>query len=210
MAVEVVAISCADECKQVLAIASGGNDPYTFAWNDGVTDDSREICATNDTTFTVRVTDTAIVDGEFPYEAQSVTTSVEARVLSCPVDGGVDATVVVPPADAGAHCLADPGHQSPCSLAQTNLFELVSIGGLRAARSYTLPVGGALPSYVGTMRLWGTDTTCTERVLLAEFHYDVLGARVCLSPEQDHARLLIELVDPSLFGFGYSCLLSGC
>lgn len=89
MAIEMVTISCAGECKQVLAVASGGNDPYTFIWNDGVTTAAREICAADDTTFTVTVRDTAIVDGEFPYAGQSITASVTANVLTCPGDGGV-------------------------------------------------------------------------------------------------------------------------
>ncbi len=91
MAIEVVTISCAGECKQVLAVATGGNDPYTFAWNDGLTTAAREICATDDTTFTVSVTDTAIVDGEFPYAAQTATATITADVSSCVGDAGTDA-----------------------------------------------------------------------------------------------------------------------
>ncbi len=89
MAIEVVTISCAGECKQVLAVARGGNDPYTFTWSDGVTTAAREICADEDTTLHVTVSDTAIVDGEFPYAGQSTQANVTANVLSCPSDGGV-------------------------------------------------------------------------------------------------------------------------
>jgi hypothetical protein len=100
MAIEIITISCAGECKQVLAVATGGNDPYTFSWNDGVTTAAREICVDNDTTFSVTVSDTAIVDGEFPYVAQTVTASVTAHVLDCPSDGGV--------ADAGCAAVIGP------------------------------------------------------------------------------------------------------
>ncbi len=98
MAIEVVVIGCAGECKQVLAIASGGNDPYTFAWSDGVTTAARQICATDDATFTVQVTDTAVNGDEFTYDAHTVdahtvSAAVTAAVLQCndagvPVDAG--------------------------------------------------------------------------------------------------------------------------
>jgi hypothetical protein len=94
MAIDVVTIGCAGECKQVLAVASGGNDPYTFAWSDGVNTAAREICANDDTTFTVDVTDTAFVDDEFSYPAHTVSASVTAAVLTCNdagvADGGED------------------------------------------------------------------------------------------------------------------------
>jgi hypothetical protein len=77
MAIEVITISWAGECKLVLAIANGGNAPYTFAWSVGVTTAAREICADEDTTFTVTVKDTPFVDDEFQYDAQTVMVSVK-------------------------------------------------------------------------------------------------------------------------------------
>jgi hypothetical protein len=88
MAIEVLVVGCAGECKQVLAVASGGNPGYAFEWNDGVTTAAREICATDDTTFTVTVRDTPSDDPEFHYEAQTVSVDVLAQVLVCTPDGG--------------------------------------------------------------------------------------------------------------------------
>lgn len=90
MAIEVVTISCAGECKQVLAVADGGNDPYTFEWNDGVGTAAREICADDDTTFSVTVTDTGYVDDEFAYQAQMASASIVANVLTCTDAGTSD------------------------------------------------------------------------------------------------------------------------
>ncbi len=89
MAIDVVTISCAGECAEVIAVATGGNDPYTFQWNDGVTSAARTLCADATTAFTVTVRDTPIDDPEFHYDAQTVTAEVTAIVDLCPPDGGV-------------------------------------------------------------------------------------------------------------------------
>ncbi len=100
VAIDVITISCAGECKHVLAIASGGNEPYTFRWSDGVATAAREICADADTTFSVTVTDTAFQRPDLDYEAQQVSASVRAQVLTCPSDGGTEGgvatTILVP------------------------------------------------------------------------------------------------------------------
>jgi hypothetical protein len=105
MAIEVITVSCAGECRQVLAIATGGNAPYSFQWNDGVSGDSREICADDDTTFTVTANDTEIIDGEFPYAGQTASASVTMDVLACPADGGVDA------GPGGTLCIHNPSFE---------------------------------------------------------------------------------------------------
>jgi len=89
MAVEVVTVSCAGECVRVRAVATGGNAPYRFSWNDGVGTDERDICASVDTTFSVRVDDTPVIRDEFSYDGQTTSASVMANVLECPPDGGV-------------------------------------------------------------------------------------------------------------------------
>jgi hypothetical protein len=112
MTIEIVTISCAGDCADVIAVASGGNPGYTFAWNDGVTTATREVCPANTTTFTVTVTDTAIDDPEFHYDAQTVSAAVTAEVLECAPDAGMpDATVP----DAGL-CIENPSFEGPAEI----------------------------------------------------------------------------------------------
>lgn len=189
MAIDVVTVSCAGECKHVLAVASGGNDPYTFTWNDGVTGPARDICATNDTTFSVTVTDTAIVDGEFPYAAQSVTASVTARVLTCPSDAGVDAgSDGGSVGDAGTIPLCAGGVSPPFRLMDaaptliTSAYQQAN-GLLADYRSDSAPTGLAvvalahLPVDIGscTQLLLAADAAGTipvgwDNVLIVEYH----------------------------------------
>jgi hypothetical protein len=91
LVVTMVTVGCSGECADVIAVASGGNPEYAFVWNDGITTAAREICALDTTTFRVTVSDTPIVDPEFPYDGASVTAEVTANVVACPSDGGVDA-----------------------------------------------------------------------------------------------------------------------
>lgn len=87
MSVEIITIRCAGECADVEAVASGGHGPYDYAWSDGVTTAAREICADEDTDLSVTATDTPI-RGEFPYDGQTATANLTARVLDCSTDGG--------------------------------------------------------------------------------------------------------------------------
>jgi hypothetical protein len=86
--VSLLTLSCDGPCAEVVAVAEGGNPPYSFAWRDGVAGESRQLCAgEHETTFVVEVTDTAILDGEFGYEAQRTTADVRVDALSCPDAG---------------------------------------------------------------------------------------------------------------------------
>lgn len=89
LAVELVTLSCAGECADVEAVASGGNPAYTFAWEDGPTTPVRTLCPDETTTFTVAVTDSPIDTDELSYEAHTERAEVTAEVLRCPEDGGV-------------------------------------------------------------------------------------------------------------------------
>jgi hypothetical protein len=95
--VEVVTLSCAGSCAMVEAVATGGNPPYTFAWDDGATTPTRQVCPTSDRAYGLSVTDTAVA-GELAHAAATARASVTADVLACP-DAG-------PPADAAPEASA--------------------------------------------------------------------------------------------------------
>jgi hypothetical protein len=88
LSIELVTLHCAGDCADVKAVASGGNPDYHFAWSDGVRTADRQICATQDATFSVTVKDTPIDAGEFSYAGQSARAQVTAQVLSCSDTGG--------------------------------------------------------------------------------------------------------------------------
>jgi hypothetical protein len=85
-----VTLHCAGDCADVQAIASGGNPPYSYAWDDGPAGAARHLCPASNTTYRVKVTD-AGRSGEFPQPPSTVSVPLPAYVLAC-TDGG-------PPAD---------------------------------------------------------------------------------------------------------------
>jgi hypothetical protein len=94
-----VTVSCAGDCADVEAVATGGHPPYAFAWDDGSTSATRRVCPKSNTAYDVKVTDTGST-GEFAQAAQTVQVPLPAKVLACP-DGGA--------ADAGGNlCLSNP------------------------------------------------------------------------------------------------------
>jgi SprB repeat len=119
--ISIVTVSCAGECATVQAVATGGNPPYTFSWDDGSTSTVRTVCPAANTHYSVKATDTATT-GEVPRPAQSVQVPLEANVLRCPDGGGAveDAgdcqtiLVVTPPSST----LMGPGAVS-CSSGST-------------------------------------------------------------------------------------------
>jgi hypothetical protein len=100
MAVSIVTLTCANGCADVVAVASGGNPPYSFAWDDGATGAARHVCPTSSRSYSVTVTDTG-TSGELARAAQSTQASVTASVIACPDGGG--------PGDAGGGVDAGPG-----------------------------------------------------------------------------------------------------
>lgn len=115
--IEIVTIACEDQCAEVIAVAHGGNPDYTFAWSDGATTAARRLCPDDDTTYRVTVTDTAIIDTEFPYAAQTARANVTANVIAC-ADAGVDAGQDAEVSDAGAvgECSGDLEQDPTCDL----------------------------------------------------------------------------------------------
>jgi hypothetical protein len=88
--VTIVTVSCAGRCADVEAVATGGQPPYTFAWDDGSTSASRQVCPASSTNYFVKVTDTATV-GELARAAQTVQVPLTADVLACPEGGKPEA-----------------------------------------------------------------------------------------------------------------------
>jgi hypothetical protein len=83
IAIQVVTVSCAGPCADVVAVATGGHAPYTFTWEDGSTSTARHVCPSADTSYTVKVTDTATT-GELGRAAQTVQVPLTANVIACP------------------------------------------------------------------------------------------------------------------------------
>jgi hypothetical protein len=90
--VDLVSVGCAGECVNLVVVAGGGNPPYHVTWSDGTAGSSRQLCPEADTTLSVEVSDTAIDDPEFHYDAQTTTAQVTAQVLQC-----TDAGTPLPP-----------------------------------------------------------------------------------------------------------------
>lgn len=86
IAVRFVTLSCSDACATVEAVATGGNAPYKFSWDDGSTSAVRKACPTSTTSYTVTVTDTGMT-GELIRAPKTARASLSVRVIACP-DGG--------------------------------------------------------------------------------------------------------------------------
>jgi hypothetical protein len=86
VAVSLVTLACSGDCATVLAVATGGHPPYSFAWDDGSTNAQRQVCPTSTTDYHVTVTDTGST-GDFYQPPQSVTLPLAASVLACPDSG---------------------------------------------------------------------------------------------------------------------------
>jgi hypothetical protein len=107
MTIDVTTLACAGDCADVEAVASGGNPPYTYAWDDGTLGAKRHVCLNASHKLTVRATDTANSTPEFAHMAQTVSADVTATVLNC-TDSGV------PPPPVGgtsALCISNPSFE---------------------------------------------------------------------------------------------------
>lgn len=131
--VELVTVACAGECAEVIAVARGGRPPYAFAWSDGVESGARSVCPDARTTYGVQVSDTPLVDSEFPYAGQTTSAMVTAEVLQCPDGGVADAAAVdasVEPQDAGDDdsCIAGEPIDPSCValVARTDCFGFIT------------------------------------------------------------------------------------
>jgi hypothetical protein len=96
-----VTLNCSGDCATVQAVGTGGNPPYTFAWENGSTSATREVCPTSSTKYSVNVSDTGAV-GEIQRQPDTVQVPLAANVLTCPDGGTLDAGAVACPPDAAA------------------------------------------------------------------------------------------------------------
>jgi hypothetical protein len=87
MRIESLTLACEGDCADLVAVARGGNPPYTFVWEDGSTDATRHVCLEANTTLRVAATDTGFMDPEFRYDAQTATSEVTVAVLGCGMPG---------------------------------------------------------------------------------------------------------------------------
>jgi hypothetical protein len=94
VAVKIVTLSCAGDCATVEAVASGGQAPYTFRWDDGSVSASRTVCPKADARYHVDVSDTGST-GEFAHAPEMLVVPLTADVIGCPggtiTDGGAPA-----------------------------------------------------------------------------------------------------------------------
>ena len=110
VAVRFVTLSCSGRCANVEAVGTGGHPPYTFAWDNGSSSATRQVCPTSDASYHVKVTDTGNT-GEVPTPAETVEVPLEANVIACP-----DASAPGPSVDAGTGCDRDAGPGLPVDL----------------------------------------------------------------------------------------------
>jgi hypothetical protein len=117
IAVKLITLSCSGDCATVEAVGTGGYPPYTFKWDDGSTNATRQICPTSSTNYFVQVTDTG-TSGELARAPESVKVPLTANILACPdggtvaCDGGFGAGVNVPASGhyvGTAYCPPDGG-----------------------------------------------------------------------------------------------------
>jgi hypothetical protein len=87
IAVKVVTVSCAGSCAEIEAVPTGGNPPYTFAWENGSTGAARQVCPTAGASYSVTVSDTGAT-GEIARPSQSTTVAVTSDILACPDAAG--------------------------------------------------------------------------------------------------------------------------
>jgi hypothetical protein len=167
-----VTLSCANACATVKAVASGGDPPYTFSWDDGSTSATRQVCPASSTVYSVKATDTGSA-GEFPRPAATVQVPLTANVLACPdgglVDGGpgdgtsdcVDILTVTPPSGtvSGPGTQVCSGNSIPGAIAAFG----ASVS-LQAGQEYEIVenVTGTLLTAAPTWDLHGAATSCVS------------------------------------------------
>lgn len=94
-----LSVDCSGKCLTLEAAAVGGNEPYTFSWEDGSHDAKHKVCPSADTHITVEARDTAQMTAEFAIEAQQASARLELHVQGCAsvAEGPVKACRAEPP-----------------------------------------------------------------------------------------------------------------
>jgi hypothetical protein len=116
--VDIITLSCSDQCADVEAVAKGGHAPYSFSWEDGSTSPFRRVCPSANTSYTVSVRDSGWDSREFRRDPETVTVPLTANVLDCPppLDGGVGGDAMPP---SGPLCIQNASFEGT---AQVNPF----------------------------------------------------------------------------------------
>ncbi len=122
IAVKLITLSCAGECATVQAMGTGGNPPYSFAWENGSTNPVRQVCPNSSTSYSVKVTDKGAT-GEVPRPSQTAKASVTADVLACPDGGPSDAASPGVPLDACVGGFVNPSIEGTPQTAVIGLWD---------------------------------------------------------------------------------------
>ncbi|HEY5147835.1 MAG TPA: SprB repeat-containing protein [Polyangiaceae bacterium] len=115
VAVDIVTVTCSGGCADVQAVATGGQPPYSFVWNDGSTTASRHLCPTASQTYEVTVTD-AGRGGESPRGPETAQATLAANALAC-LDGGASpASGDARDGGAGTLCVTNPSFEGTAQI----------------------------------------------------------------------------------------------
>jgi hypothetical protein len=150
--VTVVTVGCAGACATVQAVGTGGNPPYSYAWEDGATDPIRKVCPGSDTAYAVKVTDTG-TSGELARPPQTARATVTADVIACPDGGSLlrDSGAAVPSADACAGGIRNPSIEGTPQPVVVGLWDAPGWTQCPFFGGYPAALGGATTSITGSM-----------------------------------------------------------
>jgi hypothetical protein len=109
----VVTLGCPRECVDVTAVASGGQTPFAYRWDDGSTEASRRLCPTQSAQFKVTATEASAAGVEFPAPPRSAVATLVVDVSACQ-DAGDDAG---PPPKSGSLCFENGSFEGTPSAA---------------------------------------------------------------------------------------------
>jgi hypothetical protein len=137
--VQVLTLDCTGPCADVEAVATGGNPPYSFAWDDGFTSPKRHLCPSSSTSYAVSVSDTGTT-GELAQPAETARATLAASVIACPDGGSVDGA-------SGEICLSNPSFEGTLAPTTVDAPPWVSCvaGGAGISNDTQPSTAGALP-----------------------------------------------------------------
>jgi hypothetical protein len=165
-----ITLSCTGPCAEVEAVASGGDPPYMFAWEDGSTRATRQVCPTSSTSYRVKVTDTGS-SGEFSRAPETTQVSLAASVIACP-DASVSACGAGGSAPMPGHYVGsvyrppDGGVLSPAALD----------GGQPTTAAITIDLATNGPTVTGSAYLlWSVGVIAIEASLDGTIHCSESG-----------------------------------
>jgi hypothetical protein len=166
-----VTLSCAGDCADVQAVATGGVPPYSFSWNDGTTNPARHVCPSSSASYSVKVTDTGS-GGELPRPPEVVDASLTANVLACG-DAGTDGGVTAP--ETGFHwvhwasqTVGNPGAATGALLPASGTITVTYAGEVYQPFLPTQPMDYFLPATTYTSAAVGNPPTEDDGIILQQ------------------------------------------